>query len=64
MTEPKTAVWVTIALNVGGETKTFEADATTAANPYEIARGLLSGLESEAGRWFYRTGMEYERANR
>ncbi|WP_213004712.1 hypothetical protein [Paractinoplanes toevensis] len=64
MTDPKTPVWVTIAVHVGGETKTFEADATTASNPYEIANGLLSGLHTEASRTINRQAMDYSRSNR
>jgi Holliday junction resolvasome RuvABC ATP-dependent DNA helicase subunit len=64
MTDQTAPVWVTIAVNVNGETRTFEADANTAANPYEIAEGLLSGLRTDAGRWLTREGIEYWKANR
>lgn len=42
MSDKKTPVWVTIAVNIGGETRTFEVDASTDDNPYEIASGDLS----------------------
>jgi hypothetical protein len=64
MTDQKTPVWVTIAVNVGGETKTFEADATTASNPWEVANGLLSGLDTNAGRYLTHQSIAYERSNR
>jgi hypothetical protein len=58
MTDQKTPVWVTIAVNVGGETKTFSADATTANDPYELAVGILSGLDQDADRWLRKQGYE------
>ncbi len=64
MTDQKTPVWVTIAVNVGGDTKTFEADASTADDPYDLAVGMLSGLDSQADRWLRNTGQEVRRANR
>ena len=64
MTDLKAQVWVTIAVNIGGETRTFEADASTAANPYEIADGLLGGLKIDASRWLNRDGLEHWRATR
>jgi hypothetical protein len=64
MTDTKTAVWVTIAVNIGGETKTFEADASTAQNPYEIASGLLSALRTDADRELGRDSLEYWKARR
>ncbi len=62
MTETKTQIWVTIAVNIGGETKTFEADASTGGDPYDVAQGLLTGLDTEADRWLTKTGMRSRRA--
>jgi hypothetical protein len=62
MTDTKTPIWVTIAINVGGETKTFEADASTAGDPYELAAGVLQGVDTEAGRWLYRAGVDARQA--
>jgi hypothetical protein len=61
MTDNKTPIWVTIAINIGGETRTFTADATTAGDPYDLANGLLKGLDNEAGRWLYKAGTEARR---
>lgn len=54
----KTPVWVTIAINIGGETKTFEADATTASDKFEVTDGLLSGLKTDASRWLNKQGFD------
>ncbi|GAA0494583.1 hypothetical protein Ade02nite_20060 [Paractinoplanes deccanensis] len=64
MTDQKTPVWVTIAVNIGGETKTFSADASTEGDLYDIATGLLSGLDSEASRWLFKAGNESRRGLR
>jgi hypothetical protein len=61
MTDPKTQVWVTIAIGIGGETKTFEADASTTDDAHDIAQGLLSGLDTQADRWLFRAGNEARR---
>lgn len=61
MTDNKTPVWITIAVNIGGETKTFTADASTTGDPYDIANGLLNGLDTEAGRWLLEAGRESRR---
>jgi len=61
MTDKKTPVWVTIAINIGGETKTFEADASTANDPFDVAQGLLSGLDNDADRWLRKAGFETRR---
>ncbi len=57
----KTPIWITVAINIGGETKTFEADATTGGDVYDVAQGLLSGLDSEAGRWLLKAGRDARR---
>lgn len=64
MSDTKTPIWVTIAVNIDGETKTFEADAAAAGNPYDVAGGILSGLDNEAGRWINRSSIDYDRAHR
>lgn len=61
MTDLKTPIWVTIAINIGGETKTFEADASTASDPYDVAQGLLTGLDTEADRWLMKAGNSARR---
>jgi hypothetical protein len=61
MTDTKTSIWVTIAINIGGETKTFEADATTAGDAYDVAKGLLNGLDTEADRWLMKSGHDARR---
>lgn len=61
MTDNKTPVWVTIAINIGGETKAFEVDANAANDPYDVASGLLDGLHTDAGRWLRNTGIELRR---
>lgn len=61
MTDSKTPIWVTIAVNIGGETKTFEADASTTGDAYDVAYGLLNGLDNEAGRWLNHAGHEARR---
>lgn len=58
MPDTKTPIWVTIAINIDGETETFTADAATAGDPYDIACGLLNGLDAEAHRWLVRAGRE------
>lgn len=64
MTDPKTPIWVTIAVKVGDETRTWEADASTADNPYEIATALLSGLHVDAGRRLSQDSVQHWKANR
>ncbi len=46
-----TEVWVNVAVSVGGVTKTFPAETTTAANGWRVAEGLLGGLENDAQEW-------------
>ncbi len=63
-TDQKTPVWVTITVQVGDEPKTFEAEAATASNPWDVAGGLLFGLDMDARRYVSHTSREYNEANR
>ena len=58
MTDNKTQIWITIAVNIGGETTTFEADASTGGDPHDVALGLLNGLDNEADRWLRKAGFD------
>lgn len=52
----KTAVGVTIAVHIAGETsKIFEANAVTSGDPSHAADGLLVALRRDADRWLYET---------
>jgi hypothetical protein len=64
MTDTETPIQVTIAVNIGGETKTFEANATTNGDPYDVTDGLLNGLDVQASRWVRETGMDSRRGQR
>lgn len=57
-TTDKTSIVVTIAVNIGGEVRLFEAEASTANNAYDVAQGLLSGLDTEADRWLNKAGFQ------
>jgi hypothetical protein len=46
-----TPVTVRIAVQVAGETKEFEAIATTTGDGFRTAGGLLGGLHGDATRW-------------
>jgi hypothetical protein len=46
-------VSVQITLQIGTETKNLNALAATNADPYKIARGLLTGLRDEANGWLH-----------
>ncbi len=46
-----TPVMVRIAMQVGGETREFEALATTSGDGYRLAGSLLGGLRGDADRW-------------
>ncbi len=61
MADTKTPITVTIAIVVNGEVKTFETEATAFGDPYDVASGLLNGLDTEAGRWLYKAGTEARR---
>lgn len=51
MTTDNTDVTVTITVNIGGQIREAKASALTNVNPYEVARGLLFGLNSEVRDW-------------
>jgi hypothetical protein len=51
VTADNTDVTVTITVNIGGQIREAKASALTNVNPYDVARGLLIGLNSEVRDW-------------
>ncbi|MER7331753.1 MULTISPECIES: hypothetical protein [unclassified Micromonospora] len=43
-------ITVTTTVDINGESKTYTAAASTEANPYRIANGLLSSLITDIGQ--------------
>ncbi len=60
MTDKKTVEVITTIV-IDGDVKTFQAEATTTNDPYDIAQGLLSGLDAEADRWLCKSGAAARR---
>jgi hypothetical protein len=49
----ETPISVEIILRIGTETRTVNALAATDADPYKVARGLLSGLSEDTSSWLF-----------
>ncbi|GAA2579607.1 hypothetical protein GCM10010435_66020 [Winogradskya consettensis] len=51
--QPGTPVSVHITVQVGDDTREFDAVAATDTNGFKVAEGLLTGLREEAKEWLW-----------
>lgn len=57
-------VTVEVTVNVGGQPRTVRASALTDANPYQVASGLLQGLQGDTVSWLTDQRFEWNRTYR